>query len=67
MPFESEIEIDAGRSLVGVLVTGVVSDDDLIQGTEDLRVHPDFRAGEINVFRTEQEALRWLGLGPAGA
>jgi hypothetical protein len=126
MPFE--IEIDVGRSLVVVVVTGVVSDDDLVQGTEYLRGHPDFRphfdqlvvgtaverldvtregvmkltsgdpifagpsrralvapsqlgfgmsrmfellrdgrAGEINVFRSEQEALQWLGLGPLEA
>ena len=123
MPFE--IEIDVGRALVIVVVTGVVSDDDLLLGTEYLRSHPDFRsdfdqlvvgteveridvsregvtklaageplfsgvsrraivaetpvgfgmsrmfeltrdgrAGEINVFKSEREALAWLGLGP---
>jgi hypothetical protein len=123
-----EIEIDVGRSLVVVVMTGVVSDDDLVQGTEYLRGHPDFqphfdqlvvgtaierfnvtregvmkvtsgepifagpsrralvapsqvafgmsrmfellrdgRAGEINVFRSEREALQWLGLGPIDA
>ena len=41
MPFE--IEVDAGRSLVIVVLTGVVSDDDLVQATEYLRGHPDFR------------------------
>lgn len=121
MPFE--IEIDVGRALVIVVVTGVVSDDDLIGGTEYLRGHQDFqpdfdqlvvgtevervdvsregvtkltageplfsvvsrraivaqtpvgfgmsrmfelasdgRAGEINVFQSEREALEWLGL-----
>jgi hypothetical protein len=124
MPFE--IEIDVGRALVIVVVTGVISDEDLIGGTEYLRGHRDFRpdfdqlvvgtevervdvtregvaklaagvplfsgvsrraivaqtpvgfgmsrmfelstdgrAGEINVFQSEPEALEWLGLAPA--